>query len=119
MVLPKYFKSLKIIEDGEYEKIVTETIHFLGFCFKIKTRHMIIPPNIHEIHILNGLVNGSSFIESYKSFENGTEITIDVNLKISGVMTIFSFLKGYIIHKMISVMDEFIEAAEAKCRSIN
>ena len=35
-IMPKYFKSLKIISDSLNEKVVLESIHFLGKKIKVK-----------------------------------------------------------------------------------
>lgn len=118
-ILPKYFKSLKIIQNDQYEKIVVETIFFLGFTVKIKTRHVLIPPNIHEVYILTGPLKGSSFIESYIPSNSGTEIIINVNLKILGFLHFFSFFTNHIIDKMTSVMDEFVLSAEKKIKFVD
>jgi len=118
-ILPKYFKSLKIIQNDQYQKTVVEKIFFLGFGTKIKTRHVIIPPNIHEVYILTGPLKGSSFIESYIPSKNGTEIIINVNLKILGFLHFFSFFSNFIIDKMTFVMDEFVLSAEEKIRFVD
>lgn len=115
-VLPKYFKSLKIIQNDKCQKTTVEEIFFLGFRAKVKTRHLIIPPNIHEVYILTGPLKGSSFIESYTPSKNGTEIIITVNLKILWFLHFFSFFSNYIIDKMTYVMDEFVLSAEEKIR---
>ena len=81
LILPKYFKSLKIIKDEPNEKIVLEKISFLGFVVQVKTRHVIIPTSIHKVYILTGPLKGTSFIEFYNSTQNGTEIIIDLNIK--------------------------------------
>ena len=47
--MPEYFKSLKIIQNSSNEKIVLESIDFLGRKIEIKTKHVIIQPNLHEI----------------------------------------------------------------------
>lgn len=113
-VLPKYFQSLKIIKDGKHEKIVIEKISFLGFSSKIKTKHVILPPNLHHVYILSGPLKGSSFIESYNPLKIGTEIIIDVHLKFFGFFSGFNFLNNYIADKMHQVMNEFITSVEAK-----
>lgn len=113
-ILPKYFQSLKIIQDGKHEKIVIEKISFLGFSSKIKTKHVILPPNLHHVYILSGPLKGSSFIESYNPLKIGTEIIIDVNLKFFGFFSGFNFLNKYIADKMHQVMNEFITSVEAK-----
>ena len=81
LVLPKYFQSLKIIQDNKHEKIVIEKISFFGFSTKVKTKHVIQPPNLHHVYILSGPLKGSSFIESYNPLKIGTEIIIDVHLR--------------------------------------
>jgi hypothetical protein len=113
-VLPKYFQSLKIIKDEKHEKIVIEKISFLGFSSKIKTKHVMLPPNLHHVYILNGPLKGSSFIESYNPLKIGTEIIIDVHLKFFGFFSGFNFLNNYIADKMHQVMNEFITSVEAK-----
>lgn len=118
-VLPKYFKSLEIIEDHEYEKIVIEKIKFLGFSLKIRTKHVILPPGIHEVHILSGPLKNSSFIELYSDSEKGSVVTIDVNLKFSRFLSMFGFLSGYISRQMVLVMDQFIIAVEENFNSID
>lgn len=117
LILPKYFKSLKIIKDEPNEKIVLEKISFLGFVVQVKTRHVIIPTNIHKVYILTGPLKGTSFIEFYNSTQNGTEIIIDLNIKFFGILKVFNFLKGYVVNQMMIVMDEFICSAENKISS--
>ena len=82
-IMPKYFKSLKIISDSLNEKIVLESIDFLGRKIKIKTKHVIVKPNVHKVFILTGPVRGTSFIETYDSTLSGTSISILVDLKLT------------------------------------
>jgi len=119
LILPKYFESLKIIIDDGQEKTVIEKINFLGFSTKVKTKHVMIPPNLHLVYILSGPLKGSTFIESYNNVNYGTEIIIDINLKIFGFIAGFNFLNNYIIKQMLVVMNEFITAVETKIQSEN
>ena len=111
-IMPKYFKSLKIITNSLNEKVVLESIHFLGRKIKIKTKHVIIKPNIHKVFILTGPVRGTSFIETYDSILSGTSISILVDLKLHGILKLIPFLKILILKRMNSVMSEFIICAE-------
>ena len=52
-IMPKYFESLKIITNSTNEKIVLESINFLGRKIKIKTKHIILKPNVHKVFIFN------------------------------------------------------------------
>lgn len=112
-VLPKYFQSLKVIQDGKHEKLLLKRF-FFGFSSKVKTKHVIMPPNLHHVYILSGPLKDSSFIESYNPLKIGTEIIIDVHLKFFGFFSGFNFLNNYIADKMHQVMNEFITSVEAK-----
>ena len=70
--MPKYFKSLIVISNSLNEKTVSESIHFLGRKIKIKTKHVILKPNVHKVFILTGPVKDTSFIETYDSTLSGT-----------------------------------------------
>ena len=116
-IMPKYFKSLKIISDSLNEKIVLESINFLGRKIKIKTKHVIVKPNVHKVFILTGPVRGTSFIETYDSTLSGTSISILVDLKLHGILKLIPFLKILVLKKMNSVMSEFIICAEIYSKS--
>ena len=116
-IMPKYFKYLKIISDSLNEKIVLESIDFLGRKIKIKTKHVIVKPNVHKVFILTGPVRGTSFIEKYDSTLSGTNISILVDLKLHGILKLIPFLKILVLKKMNSVMSEFIICAEIYSKS--
>jgi len=116
-IMPKYFKSLKIISDSLNEKIVLESIDFLGRKIKIKTKHVIVKPNVHKVFILTGPVRGTSFIETYDSTLSGTSISILVDLQLHGILKLIPFLKILVLKKMNSVMSEFIICAEIYSKS--
>jgi hypothetical protein len=116
-IMPKYFKSLIVISNSLNEKIVLESIHFLGKKIKIKTKHVILKPNVHKVFILDGPVMGTSFIETYYSTLSGTKIEILVDLKFHGILKLIPFLKFLLIKRMNSVMSEFIICAEIYSKS--
>jgi hypothetical protein len=116
-IMPKYFKSLTIISNSLNEIIVSESIHFLGIKIKIKTKHVILKPNIHKVFILDGPVKGTSFIETYNSSLSGTDISILVDLKLRGILKLIPFLKFLLLKRMNSVMSEFITCAEIYSKS--
>jgi len=111
-IMPDYFKSLDVIEENKYGKIVDEKINFLGITIQIKTKHIIIYPHIHEVHILTGPLKGTSFIELYVSSSGGTSVSIDINLQFSGIFKLISFLEDFMAKKMSNTMDEFIQSVE-------
>lgn len=111
-IMPENFKSLEIIKENDYGKIVIEKIKFLGIPLKIKTKHVIVKPNVHEIHILSGPTKGTVFTETYVPSGDGTIVSIEVKLILSGFFRMFGFLEGYIKNKMSATMDKFIMCAE-------
>ena len=117
-VMPDYFKSLKIISDSSNEKIVLEYLDFLGRQIEIKTKHVIIQPNLHKVFILTGPAKGTSFVETYDSNSSGTDISIEVNLQLNGILKFVPFLKILLLKKMDSVMSEFIICAELYTKSM-
>jgi hypothetical protein len=116
-IMPKYFKSLKIISNSLTEKIVLESVDFLGMKIKIKTKHIILKPNVHKVFILSGPAKGTSFIETYSPSSTGTDISILIHLKLNGFLKLIPFLKILLLKKMTSVMSEFIICAESYSKS--
>ena len=111
-IMPNYFKSLDILSEDESGIVVLEKINFLGQSVKVKTKHVILPPNIHKVFILTGPLKGTGFIEQYEPSSSGTLISISVNLKINGMLKFVPFIKRIISKKMSYVMLEFINCAE-------
>ena len=117
-VMPDYFKSLKIISNTSNEKIVLESIVFVGRQIEIKTKHVIIQPNLHKVFILTGPAKDTSFIETYVPSSVGTDISIEVDLQLTGILKLIPFLKIFLLKKMNTVMSEFITCAESYSKSM-
>jgi hypothetical protein len=111
-IMPNYFKSLDILSEDKSGIVVLEKINFLGQSVKVKTKHLVLPPNLHNVFILTGPLKGTSFIENYESSSSGTLISISVNLKINGPLKFIPFIKKILRKKMSHVMLEFINCAE-------
>ena len=116
-IMPKYFKSLIVISNSLNEKVVLESIHFLGKKIKVKTKHVILKPNIHKVFILDGPIGGTSFIETYHSTLSGTNISILVDLEFHGILKLIPFLNILLLKRMNSIMSEFISCAEIYSKS--
>ena len=116
-VMPEYFKSLSVIEESGKEKLVDEKISFLGKTVSVKSKHVIIPPNIHEVHILTGPLKGTFFIEQYDKSDEGTDIQIDISLFLNGLIRFIPFLQNIIVSRMESVFTEFLTCAEKFLKS--
>ena len=113
-LMPKYFKSLKILSSSNSEFLVCEKINFFGMSINVNTKHKISPPSFHEIQILSGPLKNSIFSENYVEFNEGTKVTIKVILELSGFAKLFSFLGFLLESKINKVMDEFIASCEKK-----
>jgi hypothetical protein len=111
-IMPRYFKSLDVMEETETKKFMLEKIKFFGITLKIKTLHVIKKPNVHEVYVLSGPTQGTVFIEKYISSGKGTDVSIEVQLVFNGLMKVFGILQGYVAKKMERVMSEFIYSAE-------
>ena len=111
-LMPKYFKSINTKKSTGNEIFVDEKIHFLGSVLDVQTKHVIIHPRIHEVHILSGLLQGSSFVESYDETLDGTDIVIDVSIKFNAISKLFLPFGFLIKRQMAKVMDEFLDSAE-------
>jgi len=115
-LMPKYFKSLNIIKSKESELIVSEDISFLWTSINVKTKHLIKIPDTHQIHIVSGPLNGTTFNEIYESKGNETKITIDVYIQFNGLCKILYVFQPLIKKQVAKVMDEFILACENRFR---
>jgi len=111
-IMPNYFKSLDIVSEDESGIVVLEKINFLGQSVNVKTKHLVLPPNVHKVFILTGPLKGTSFIEYYEESSSGTLIFISVNLKINGLLKFIPFIENILRKKMSHVMLEFINCAE-------
>ena len=111
-IMPNYFRSLSVVEESSKEKFVDEQITFLGKTVDVRTKHVVIHPNIHEVYILTGPLKGTFFIEHYSQSGSGTEVTITVSLCLNGFLRFIPFLQNIIVKRMESVMTEFLSCAE-------
>ena len=112
LVMPNYFKSLSIVEESSKEKLVDEKISFLKKTVTVRTEHVVIFPNIHEVYILTGPLKGTFFIEHYDVCNNGTKIRIDVSLSLNGLIRLIPFIQNIIARRMNFVFSEFLLCAE-------
>ena len=111
-IMPNYFKSLSIVKNSLNEKLVDEKISFLGKTTNVRTKHVVVHPNIHEVYILSGPLKGTSFIEHYDGSPNGTEVTITISLCLNGFMRFIPFFQKIIVNRMEYVFTEFLISAE-------
>ena len=84
--LPDQLKSLKILDKNEDETITEEELVFSSI-IKNKvvqqTRHSKISPNEFKSEIISGPANGTVILAEFSQIENGTHVSVNVDLKLS------------------------------------
>ena len=107
-IMPRHFKSLKIKKRVNDEIFVDEKIYFTN----VQVKHIILHPEIHEVHIMSGMMKETSFIEHYEETSEGTDVTINVTIKLNGISKLL-FPFGFIFKlQMSKVLDEFLNLSE-------
>lgn len=111
--LPKYFKSVKIIRKENNVIFTEEFVNMTGRDITQKVKHVLTPPEKHEVFIIEGEVKDSHIIETYESISEGTSIFIDGDFKLSGKLKLVGFLaKGKIENSINEVMDAVAKLIE-------
>ncbi len=111
--LPQYFPSVRIRSKRGNTAIVEEHLKFYGKELVMMTKHVTKYPEIHEVFVIGGDAKGSHFYEKYESVPEGTKISVDVDLKLTGILKIAAFFgKEKIAIGFSKIMDEFAKIAE-------
>ncbi|HWY33990.1 MAG TPA: polyketide cyclase [Nitrosopumilaceae archaeon] len=111
--LPQYFKLIRIRSVREFTSVVEIHGKIAGKEFAVMTKNVIKQPEIHETFVLSGDARGSHFIKKYESVPGGTRITIDIDLKLRGLLRFASVFSVNKIQKIINeYFDDFTKAIE-------
>ena len=111
--LPKYFPSIRIRSRRGDTAVVEQRIKLAGIELVMMTKHITRYPELHEVFVIGGDGKGSHIVEKYENISNGTKISVEADLKLSGKLRIAGFLaKGRIQKGLAKIMDEFAKIAE-------
>jgi carbon monoxide dehydrogenase subunit G len=111
--LPQYFKLIRIRSVREFTSVVEIHGKIAGKEFAVMTKNVIKSPEIHETFVLSGDARGSHFTKKYESVPGGTRITIDIDLKLRGLLRFASIFSTNKIRKIINeYFDDFVKAIE-------
>ena len=111
--LPKYFPSIRIRSTRGNTAVIEEHIRIAGREFVMMTKHVTKYPEIHEVFVIGGDAKGSHIVERYESIQGDTKITVDANLKLTGLLKIAAlFGKDKIKKSFTKIIDEFAKIAE-------
>ena len=112
-ILPKYFPSIRICSVRGNTAVVEEHMRGAGRELIMMTKHVTKYPELHEVFIIGGDAKGSHIIERYESIKDGTKITVEADLNLSGSLKIVAFFsKAKIKKEFTKIMDEFAKIAE-------
>jgi len=111
--LPQYFPSIRIRSKRGNTAVVEEHLKFYGKELVMMTKHVTKYPEIHEVFVIGGDAKGSHFYEKYERVPEGTKISVDVDLKLTGILKIAAFFgKEKIARGFSKILDEFAKIAE-------
>jgi coenzyme Q-binding protein COQ10 len=112
-ILPQYFPSIRIRSVRDNTAIVEEHLRLGSRELVMMTKHITKYPEVHEVFVVGGDAKGSHFVETYEKIPEGTKMTVDVNIKLKGIMVIIGALgKSKISSEFGKILDEFTKIAE-------
>lgn len=111
--LPEFFKSVKVVSKDSDTIIIEESAKMAGRDITQKTKHILTPPERHEVFILDGDAKDSHVVETYESVSDGTKVTMDGDFNLAGKLKLVGFLaKGKIEKSIGEVMDALAKIVE-------
>lgn len=111
--LPEFFNSIKIVSKEGNVTIIEESIKMAGRDITQTTKHILTPPEKHEVLVMTGDAKGSHIVETYENVSEGTKVTVDGDFKLSGKLKLVGFVAKRKIEKNINeVMDALAKIAE-------
>ena len=112
-IMPQYFPSIRIRSVRENTAIVEEHLRLGSRELVMMTKHVTKYPEVHEVFVVGGDVKGSHIVEKYEKISEGTKMTVEVNLRLKGIMVIAGVLgKNKMALEFGKIIDEFAKIAE-------
>jgi len=111
--LPEFFKSIKVVSKEGNTIVTEESAKMAGRDITQTTKHVLTPPERHEVFILDGDAKDSHIVETYESVSDGTKVTVDGDFNLAGKLKLVGFLaKGKIEKSIGEVIDALAKIAE-------
>ncbi len=111
--LPEFFNSIKIVSKEGNVTIIEESIKMTGRDITQTTKHILTPPEKHEVLVMTGDAKDSHIVETYENVSEGTKVTVDGDFKLSGKLKLVGFVAKRKIEKNINeVMDALAKIVE-------
>ena len=113
-ILPQYYPSVRTISVRGNVSVVEEHLRIGGRELVMMVKHVIDEPILHEIFIIGGDAKGTHIITRYESISHGTNVTLEVDWKLKGIMKLSDFFgKNKISDEYSKIIDKFIVIAES------
>ena len=111
--LPEFFNSIKIVSKEGNVTIIEESVKVAGRDITQTTKHILTPPEKHEVLVMTGDAKDSHIVETYENVSEGTKVTVDGDFKLSGKLKLVGFVAKRKIEKNINeVMNALAKIAE-------
>ncbi len=111
--LPEFFNSIKVISKEGNVTVIEESVKMAGRDITHTTKHILTPPEKHEVLVMTGDAKNSHIVETYENVSEGTKVTVDADFKISGKLKLVGFVAKRKIEKNINeVMDALAKVVE-------
>lgn len=111
--LPEFFNSIKIVSKEGNVTIIEESVKMAGRDITQTTKHILTPPEKHEVLVMTGDAKDSHIVETYENVSEGTKVTVDGDFKLSGKLKLVGFIAKRKIEKNINeVMDALAKIVE-------
>jgi len=75
--LPKFFKSVKVVSKDGNTIVIEESATMAERDITQTTKHVLTPPERHEVFILDGDAKDSHIVETYESVSDSTKVTVE------------------------------------------
>ena len=95
--MPHRFPSVRILSVRDNVSIAEEHFMVARREFIMMVKHTMNRPHTHEMRVIGGDAKGSSIVERCSGADQGTRITMHVDLKMRGVMSMRGLLERNII----------------------
>ena len=113
-IIPQYYPSVRTISVRGNVSVVEEHLRIGGRELVMMVKHVIDEPILHEIFIIGGDAKGTRIITRYETISHGTQMTLEVDWKLKGILKLSDFFGRYNISDEYSnIIDELIVIAES------
>ena len=118
-ILPKNVISVEIINQtvgagGADVIFAKETVTEAGVQTTLTIRHALVPYDRHNIEVMDGNAKGTIIRLTFKETDTGTEISIESEIKIHGILAPFGLLTRPNMESAIdTTINSFIEYAKS------